>query len=82
MLVELVDLVERLLVALGALVVFFLRGVLGFVDLRLGVLGFGVFLESAIHVDGADFALGEGGDWQRQGGEQGEGEEFFHKEVN
>jgi len=53
--VEVVDIVERFFVGVCPFVVFFLRLILGVVDLRLGVLGLIVFPEGAVHIDRPDF---------------------------
>ena len=79
LLIEFVDLIERLLIGLGALIVLFLGGILRVIDLRLRVLGFVVFLERAIHVDGADFhSLRESSDGKCDRSDQGDREKFFH----
>ena len=66
--VDLVDLVQRLLISVGAVIVFFLRRVLCLVQLRFGVFGFAVFLEHSIHVDRADveLRLSHGGQKEQQ----------------
>jgi hypothetical protein len=81
LLAELVDLFQRLFVILRAIVVFLLRGVFGFVDLFLGVLGFGVLLERAVHVDSADFkgsALSKAGDGKDESDRSRKKDGFFH----
>src|SRR5687767_14767785 len=81
LLAELVDLLQRLFVILCAIVVFLLRGILGFVDLFLRVLGFGVLLERAVHVDSADFkgsALSKAGDGKDESDRSRNKDGFFH----
>ena len=57
-----------------------LGGVLGVIDFRLGVRGFVVFLERAIHVDGADFeTLREGPGGERESRKNGNEDKLFHR---
>ena len=55
--IQLVDFIEHLLVSIGSLVVFLLRGVRRVVELPFSLFGFVVLLQDAIHVDGADLRL-------------------------
>jgi hypothetical protein len=82
-LAELVDFFQRLLVVLGAIVVFLFRGVLGVVDFLLLVLGFIELLEGAVHIDRADFksALSIGCGRESQGQNHREKKKFFHNEA-
>jgi hypothetical protein len=80
LLIELVDLVQRLLVGIGAIVVLLLRGFLRVVDFFLGVFRLVVLLKGAIHVDGANLhALGKGATREREGRENGGEDKLFHK---
>ena len=70
LLVQIIDFVERLFVSFRPVIVFLFSGVFGLVDFYLGVLGFIVILERALHIDRSNFgsALREGrnGSNQRQ----------------
>ena len=81
MFVQIVNFIERFFIGIGPVVVLFLGCVFSVINLRFGVLGLGVFLEGALHVDRANFkcALGKRCDWKGECRSQSYREKFFHK---
>src|SRR5207249_2112893 len=54
LLVQTIDFVQRLFVSFRPIVIFFLGGILGVVDLYFGFLGLVIFLKRALHIDRSD----------------------------